>query len=38
MFRSFDVYKLAAQQMIDKNFVIFDTETTSAALLRRDEG
>lgn len=28
MFRSFDVYKLAAQQMIDKNFVLFDTETT----------
>lgn len=28
MFRSFDIAKLAAKQMIDKNFVIFDTETT----------
>ena len=28
MLRGFDIYKLAAQQMIDKNFVIFDTETT----------
>lgn len=28
MFRSFDLYKLAAQKMIDENFVIFDTETT----------
>lgn len=28
MLRNFDIYKLAAQQMIDKNFVIFDTETT----------
>lgn len=28
MFRVFDTYKLAAQKMIDDNFVIFDTETT----------
>lgn len=28
MFRDFDLYKLAAQKMIDENFVIFDTETT----------
>lgn len=28
MFRTFDLYKLAAQKMIDDNFIIFDTETT----------
>ena len=28
MFRGFDICKLAAQKMIDDNFLIFDTETT----------
>lgn len=32
MFKTYDVYKLAAQKMLEENYLIFDTETTGLSI------